>query len=163
VAQEYSFDVVSQYDRQELANAVDQAQREITARYDFKDTGSTITLETDQMVLEGPSDFKLKAMLDILQSRMVKRQVSLKVLSVEKIEPAAKGRVRQVITLKAGIADDLARDLVKRIKAAAPKAQARIQGDAIRVSSREKDVLQTVIQNLRAADLPVALQFVNYR
>jgi uncharacterized protein YajQ (UPF0234 family) len=163
VAQEYSFDVVSQYDRQELANAVDQAQREITARYDFKDTGSTITLETDQMVLEGPSDFKLKAMLDILQSRMVKRQISLKVLSVEKIEPAAKGRVRQVITLKAGIADDLARDLVKRIKAAAPKAQARIQGDAIRVSSREKDVLQTVIQNLRAADLPVALQFVNYR
>jgi uncharacterized protein YajQ (UPF0234 family) len=163
VAQDYSFDVVSQYDRQELANAVDQAQREITARYDFKDTGSTITLETDQMVLEGPSDFKLKAMLDILQSRMVKRQISLKVLSVEKIEPAAKGRVRQVITLKAGIADDLARDLVKRIKAAAPKAQARIQGDAIRVSSREKDVLQTVIQNLRAADLPVALQFVNYR
>jgi uncharacterized protein YajQ (UPF0234 family) len=163
VAQEYSFDVVSQYDRQELANAVDQAQREITARYDFKDTGSTITLETDQMVLEGPSDFKLKAMLDILQSRMVKRQVSLKVLSPEKIEPAAKGRVRQVIALQAGIADDLARDLVKRIKAAAPKAQARIQGDAIRVSSREKDVLQTVIQNLRAADLPVALQFVNYR
>jgi uncharacterized protein YajQ (UPF0234 family) len=163
VAQEYSFDVVSQYDRQELANAVDQAQREITARYDFKDTGSTITLETDQMVLEGPSDFKLKAMLDILQSRMVKRQVSLKVLSLERIEPAAKGRVRQVIRLQAGIQDDLARDLVKRIKAAAPKVQARIQGDAIRVSSREKDVLQTVIQNLRAADLPVALQFVNYR
>jgi uncharacterized protein YajQ (UPF0234 family) len=163
VAQEYSFDVVSQYDRQELANAVDQAQREITARYDFKDTGSTITLETDQMVLEGPSDFKLKAMLDILQSRMVKRQVSLKVLSLERIEPAAKGRVRQVIRLQAGIQDDLARDLVKRIKAAAPKVQARIQGDAIRVSSREKDILQTVIQNLRAADLPVALQFVNYR
>lgn len=163
MAQEYSFDVVSQYDAQELANAVDQAQREITARYDFKDTGSTITLETEQMVLEGPSDFKLKAMLDILQSRMVKRQVSLKVLSPEKIEPAAKGRVRQVIRLQAGITDDLARDLVKRIKAAAPKVQARIQGDAIRVSSREKDVLQTVIQNLRAADLPVALQFVNYR
>lgn len=163
MAQEYSFDVVSQYDAQELANAVDQAQREITARYDFKDTGSTITLETEQMVLEGPSDFKLKAMLDILQSRMVKRQISLKVLSLEKIEPAAKGRVRQVIRLQAGITDDLARDLVKRIKAAAPKVQARIQGDAIRVSSREKDVLQTVIQNLRAADLPVALQFVNYR
>lgn len=163
MAQEYSFDVVSRYDLQELMNAVNQAQREIATRYDFKGTDSRLELESDALRLEGPSEFQLKAMLDILKSRMVKRQVSLKVLRPERVEPAAKGRVRQAISLQAGISDELARDLVKRIKSTAPKVQARIQGDAIRVSSREKDVLQTVIKDLRAADLPVALQFVNYR
>jgi uncharacterized protein YajQ (UPF0234 family) len=163
MAQEYSFDVVSRYDLQELMNAVNQAQREIATRYDFKGTDSRLELDSDAVRLEGPSEFQLKAMLDILKSRMVKRQVSLKVLQPEKVEPAAKGRVRQAISLQAGISDELARDLVKRIKSTAPKVQARIQGDVIRVSSREKDVLQTVIKDLRVADLPVALQFVNYR
>lgn len=163
MAQEYSFDVVSRYDRQELVNAVDQAVREITTRYDFKGTASELTLESGRIVLEGPTDFQLKAMLDILKSKMVKRQVPLKVLRPDKVEPAAKGRARQVLDLQAGISDDLARDLVKRIKEVSPKVQARIQGTSIRVSSREKDELQAVIKNLRAAEFPVALQFVNYR
>ncbi len=163
MAQEYSFDVVSRYERQELVNAVDQAVREIATRYDFKGTGSELTLESGRIVLEGPTDFQLNAMLDILRSKMVKRQVPLKVLRPQKVEPAAKGRVRQVLDLQAGISDDLARDLVKRIKGVSPKVQARIQGTSIRVSSREKDLLQTVIKDLREADLPVALQFVNYR
>jgi len=163
VAQEYSFDVVSRYDPQELVNAVDQARREVATRYDFKGSESELTLEGQRIVLEGPSDFKLNAMLDILKSKLVKRQVPLKVLRPEKVQPAPKSRVRQVISLQAGISDDLARDLVKRIKGLTPRVQARIQGDSIRVSSREKDLLQAVIQHLRAVELPIALQFVNYR
>ena len=163
MAQEYSFDVVSQFDHQELVNAVNQAQREIVTRYDFKDTGASIELGADEITLHGPSDFKLKAMVDVLQSKLVRRQLSLKILKPGPIEPAAKGTVRQTLTLQQGISDELARDLVKQIKQISPKVQPRIQGDAIRVSSREKDLLQQVIQALRAADTPVPLQFINYR
>jgi uncharacterized protein YajQ (UPF0234 family) len=163
VAQEYSFDVVSRFDRQELVNAVNQAQREIATRYDFKDTGSTIELGAQEITLHGPSDFKLKSMLDVLQGKLVRRQLSLKILKPGAIEPAAKGTVRQTIALQEGLNDELARDLVKRIKQVSPKVQSRIQGDTIRVSSREKDLLQQVIQDLRAMDTPVPLQFVNYR
>ena len=163
MAQDYSFDVVSQFDRQELVNAVNQAQREITTRYDFKDTGASIDLGEDEITLEGPSDFKLKAMVDVLQSKFVKRQLSLKILKPGPIEPAAKGAVRQKLALQEGIDDELARSLVKQIKQISPKVQPRIQGDLIRVSSREKDLLQTVIQALKADDSPVPLQFINYR
>jgi cyclic-di-GMP-binding protein len=163
VAQDYSFDVVSQFDRQELVNAVNQAQREITTRYDFKDTGASIDLGEDEITLEGPSDFKLKAMVDVLQSKFVKRQLSLKILKAGPIEPAAKGAVRQKLALQEGIDDELARSLVKQIKQISPKVQPRIQGDLIRVSSREKDLLQQVIQALKADDSPVPLQFINYR
>ena len=163
MAQDYSFDVVSQFDRQELVNAVNQAQREIATRYDFKDTGATIELGEKEITLHGPSDFKMKAMLDVLQSKLIKRQLSLKILKPGPIEPAAKSTVRQKIELQEGIADELARDLVKQIKQVSPKVQPRIQGDAIRVSSREKDLLQQVIQSLKASEGPVPLQFINYR
>ncbi len=163
MAQDYSFDVVSQFDRQELVNAVNQAQREIATRYDFKDTGSTIELGGDEVILHGPSEFKVKAMLDVLQTKLIRRNLSLKIIKPGAVEPAAKGTVRQRLTLQQGIADDLARDLVKTIKQVSPKVQPRIQGDAIRVSSREKDLLQKVIQTLRDAETPVPLQFINYR
>jgi len=163
VAQDYSFDVVSQFDRQELVNAVNQAQREITTRYDFKDTGASIDLGEDEITLLGPSDFKLKAMIDVLQSKFVKRNLSLKILKAGPIEPAAKGSVRQKLELQEGIDDELARSLVKQIKQISPKVQPRIQGDLIRVSSREKDLLQQVIQALKADESPVPLQFINYR
>jgi uncharacterized protein YajQ (UPF0234 family) len=163
VAQDYSFDVVSQFDRQELVNAVNQAQREITTRYDFKDTGASIELGEDEITLQGPSDFKLKAMVDVLQGKFVKRNLSLKILKPGPIEPAAKGSVRQKLELQEGIDDELARNLVKQIKQISPKVQPRIQGDLIRVSSREKDLLQTVIQALKAQETSVPLQFINYR
>src|SRR5918911_3151867 len=163
MAQDYSFDVVSQFDRQELVNAINQAQREISTRYDFKDTNSTIELGQDEITLHGPSDFKLKAMIDVLQSKLIKRQLDLKIIKPGPIEPAAKGTVRQVLTLQQGISDDLARDLVKKIKQVSPKVQPRIQGDTIRVSSREKDLLQSVIQSLRETEAGVPLQFINYR
>jgi cyclic-di-GMP-binding protein len=163
MAQDYSFDVVSEFDRQELVNAVNQAQREIITRYDFKDSGASIELGENDITLSGPTDFKLKAMVDVLQSKLIKRQLSLKILKPGPIEPAAKGTVRQKLELQKGIDDELARNLVKQIKLVSPKVQSRIQGDAIRVSSREKDLLQQVIQSLKASDTPVPLQFINYR
>ncbi|HEX9097043.1 MAG TPA: YajQ family cyclic di-GMP-binding protein [Candidatus Dormibacteraeota bacterium] len=163
MAQEFSFDVVSQFDRQELVNAVNQAQREIATRYDFKDTGASIDLGESEITLNGPSDFKMKAMLDVLQGKLVKRQLSLKILKPGPIEPAAKGTVRQKLELQQGIDDELARSLVKQIKLVSPKVQPRIQGDAIRVSSREKDLLQQVITALKATETQVPLQFINYR
>ena len=158
-----SFDVVSEYERQELVNAVDQAQREIGNRYDFKGTNSTLELAEKEITLEADSDYKLGAMIDILQSKMVKRHVDLKVLDPQKVEPAAKGRVRQKLNLRQGLADDLARDVVKRIKAELPKLQLRIEGDKVRVSGKSKDDLQAAQKLLREADLPVPLQFTNYR
>jgi uncharacterized protein YajQ (UPF0234 family) len=163
VAQEFSFDVVSQYDRQELVNAVNQAQREVVTRYDFKDTGASIDLGEEEIVLNAPSEMKLRAMIDVLQSKLIRRNLSLKILKLGAIEPASKGAVRQRIELQAGITDELARDLVKQIKQVSPKVQPRIQGDTIRVSSREKDLLQKVIQALRETEAPVPLQFINYR
>ena len=163
MAQEYSFDVVSQFDRQELVNAVNQAQREIATRYDFKDTGASIDLGESEITLNGPSDFKMKAMLDVLQGKLVKRQLSLKILKPGPIEPAAKGTVRQKLELVQGIDDELARTLVKQIKLVSPKVQPRIQGDTIRVSSRDKDLLQQVIASLKASEAAVPLQFINYR
>jgi uncharacterized protein YajQ (UPF0234 family) len=163
LAKDFSFDIVSEYDRQELLNALDQARREIGNRYDFKGTNSTIELQEKELELEADSDYKLGAMIDILKSKMVKRNVDLKVLDPNKIEPAAKGRVRQKIALRAGLADDVARDVVKRIKAEVPKVQLRIEGDKVRVSGRVKDDLQAAMKLVREADLPLPLQFVNYR
>jgi uncharacterized protein YajQ (UPF0234 family) len=158
-----SFDVVSEYDRQEMVNAIDQAHREIGNRYDFKGTDSRLELKEKELELEADSDYKLSAMIDILKSKMVKRQIDLKVLDPQKIEPAAKGRVRQKVGLRAGLSDDLARDVVKRIKAELPKLQSRIEGDKVRVTGKSKDDLQAAQRLLREADLPVPLQFTNYR
>jgi cyclic-di-GMP-binding protein len=158
-----SFDVVSEYDRQEMVNAVDQAHREIGNRYDFKGTDSSLELKEKELELEADSDYKLTAMIDILKGKMVKRQIDLKVLDPQKLEPAAKGRVRQKITLRAGLSDDVARDVVKRIKGELPKLQSRIEGDKVRVTGKSRDDLQAAIKLLRDADLPVPLQFTNYR
>src|ERR1700686_5633450 len=121
MAQDFSFDVVSQFDRQELVNAVNQAQREIVTRYDFQDTGAPIDLGADEITLAGPSDFKMKAMLDVLQGKLVKRQLSLKILKPGPIEPAAKGTVRQKLELVQGIDDELAPTLAKQLKRGWPK------------------------------------------
>ena len=163
MAQEYSFDVVSDFDRQELVNAVDQTKREIGTRYDFRGVTAELDLHETDITAVAESDFKLKAIEEILVAKMVKRNLSPKILDAGKIEPAARGNVRQVFKLRKGIAEPLAKDLQKRIKSSNPKVQSRIQGDQLRVSARDKDALQTVIKDLRALDLETPLQFVNYR
>jgi uncharacterized protein YajQ (UPF0234 family) len=163
MAQQYSFDIVSQFDRQELKNAVDQALREIHTRYDLKDTGTTITLEPDKLIINTASEFTLSAVRDVLETKLVRRQLSLKILDYGKPEPASGGRVRQVITLKQGINEELAREIVRKLKRDHQKVQAQVQGDAVRVSAKVKDDLQAVIKDLRAQDYPVPLQFINYR
>ena len=163
MAQEFSFDVVSKFDRQELVNAIDQTQREIRTRYDFKGVTAEVDLSEKEIALLAESDFKLKAISEILTAKLVKRGLSPKILDPAEPEPAARGNVRQSVRLREGIGEELARDLQKRIKAVSPKVQARIQGDSLRVASRDKDLLQTVIQELRELALPTPLQFINYR
>jgi uncharacterized protein YajQ (UPF0234 family) len=163
MAQEYSFDVVSRFDRQELVNAVDQARREISSRFDFKGVTAEIALGERDMTLLTESEFKLKAIFDIVEAKAIKRGLSPKVFDAGKPEQAPRGNMRQVIRLREGIGDELARDLVKRIKGVSPKVQARIQGDTLRVAGRDKDTLQDVQKHLRGLDIPTPLQFVNYR
>ena len=155
--------MVSDFDRQELANAVDQTRREITTRYDFKGVTAEITLEDAAITLLTGSEAQLKSILDVLQSRVHRRGIDIKVLDAQKPEPAAKGNVRQLLKLRRGISDDLARDLSKRVRSQHPKAQVRTQGDQLRVSAKDKDELQAVIGQLRELDLEVPLQFTNYR
>jgi uncharacterized protein YajQ (UPF0234 family) len=163
MAQEFSFDVVSDFDRQELVNAVDQVKREIGTRYDFRGVTAEVELHEGDITVTAESDFKLEAIREILVQKMVKRQLSPKILDPGKIEPAARGNVRQVLRLRRGIAEPLAKDLQKRIKAINPKVQSRIQGDQMRVSARDKDLLQAVIKEFRALEIETPLQFVNYR
>ena len=163
MATESSFDVVSELNRQELVNALDQTRREIQTRYDFKNTGTDLTLEDKQIVVRTDSDFRLASVKDILETRAVRRGISLKAFSFGKPEPAAGGTVRQRIELREGISDDLARKIVKLVRDSYPKARAQVQGDAVRVFSKSKDELQGVIQTLRAQDYPVDLQFTNRR
>ena len=161
--QEYSFDVVSDFDRQELVNAVDQTRREVGTRYDFRGVTAELALHDADITFTAESDFKLEAIREMLVQKMVKRGIDPKILDPGKVEPAARGNVRQVFKLRRGIAEPLAKDLQKRIKAVNPKVQSRIQGDQLRVTSRDKDALQSVIKELRALDLETPLQFVNYR
>lgn len=159
----YSFDVVSNIDMQEMRNAVDQAEREIGNRWDFKGSVSEIQLEADKLVLHSDDEFKLKALTEILLGKMAKRSISLKSLEYGKIEPAAKGSVRQEVKLKQGLDTDTAKKITKLIRDSGPKVTTAIQGDQVRVTGKSKDELQAVIALLKAADLPVDLQFVNYR
>jgi uncharacterized protein YajQ (UPF0234 family) len=161
----FSFDVVSDFERQEVVNTVDQTLREVRTRYDLKDSKTEIDLEGNKITINTDSEFHLAAIKDILQSKAVKRGLSLKVFKFGHIEPASGGRYRQVVDLQRGLNEDLARSLTKDIRANFPKVQSQIQGDALRIVSKSKDELQKVIQHLRgkADDLPVALQFVNYR
>jgi cyclic-di-GMP-binding protein len=164
MAAENSFDVVSQYDEQELTNALDQTRREVTTRYDLKDTKTEITHDPKKgITIITASDFTLKSVYDLLESKMVRRNLSLKILKPGEIEQASGGKVRQVIELQRGISQDLARDITKLIRDRYPKVKAQIQGDAVRVTSKSRDELQGVITLLRDKDYPVPLQFENYR
>ncbi|HXZ98960.1 MAG TPA: YajQ family cyclic di-GMP-binding protein [Candidatus Binatia bacterium] len=163
MAQEYSFDVVSDFDHQEMVNAVDQTRREIQTRYDFKNLTAELTLEKDQLILLTEGEMQLRAIIDILQTKLHRRGIDLKVLDPQKPEPAAKGNVRQLIKLRRGISEELARTLTKKVRSEHPKVQSRIQGDQLRMVSKEKDALQAVIRDFRAMDLEVPLQFTNYR
>lgn len=158
-----SFDVVSKFDEQELKNALDQARREIQQRYDLKDTKTEIALSQGEITINTASETSLQAVRDLIESKVIRRGLSLKILDYGKEEPAASGRVRQVIKLKEGIPEDLARQITKRIRDDFKKVTPQIQGDALRVQAKNKDDLQAVIQALKAEDYPVALQFVNYR
>ena len=160
-----SFDVVSKIEMPEVVNAIQQAQKEIQQRYDLKDSHSSIELnEKDhKIVLASKDEFKLKAVVDILESKLVKRKVPLKGLTFGQVLPAASSTVRQEITLQQGISTEKAREIVKAIKDSKLKVQASIQGDFVRVAGRDRDVLQSVIKLLREADFGIDMQFINYR
>ncbi len=163
MATESSFDVVSNFDDQELTNALDQTRREVSTRYDLKDTNSEIIHEKEQIVLVSVSDFAIKNIRDIMESKLIKRGIPLKILSPGEIETAGGGKTRQTLKLQRGISQDLAREIIKDIRAEFPKIRAQIQGDAVRVIGKSRDELQGVINFLKKQDYPVALQFENYR
>lgn len=163
MAASYSFDVVSDFDQQELVNAVDQARRELDTRYDLKDTKTTLELTEKAITINSDSEFTLDAVVTILQTKAAKRNLSLKTFDFGKVEVAGGNRVRQEITLKRGLSAELAKQLSKQVRDTFKKVQVSIQGDALRVVAKSKDELQAVIQFLRQQDVPAALQFTNYR
>ena len=163
MAADSSFDVVSDFDQQELVNALDQARREIATRYDFKGSKVAYELGRDAIVLTADDEYRAGAAKDLLESKAVRRNLSLKIFEWGKVEPAGGGTVRQEIQLKRGLSSEQAKELSKRIRDQFPKTKPTIQGDAVRVSAKSKDELQAVISDLRALDYPVALQFQNYR
>jgi cyclic-di-GMP-binding protein len=167
MAKDASFDVVSEVDLQEVRNAVDQASREIGQRFDFKGTGSDIELGTEgdktTITVRSNTDQKVKDVVKVLEEKLIKRKVATKALQKGNIEPAAGGTARMAIALNQGISTDKAREIVKYIKDQKHKAQAAIQGDQVRVSSKSRDVLQEIIGELKEKDFGIPLQFVNYR
>jgi uncharacterized protein YajQ (UPF0234 family) len=165
MAAESTFDIVSEYDKQELSNAVDQAQREVQQRYDLKDSKTSFELNDNELVITTDSEMHLDAVRDLFQTKALRRQLSLKIFDFGEVEQIAGARVRQKVGLRKGIADDIAKKLQKMIKEQFPKVQARIQGDALRVGSKSRDDLQAVIQMLRSREdeISVPLQYTNYR
>ena len=163
MAGEVSFDVVSDFDEQELRNALDQVRREVQQRYDFKGAHVDLVQEKDRLVLVTDSDMRARAIRDLVESKAVRRGLSLKIFDWGEVLPAGGNKVREEITLRRGLPDDLARKLVKLIRDEFPKVQPRVQGDAIRVAGKSKDELQKVIGRLRELDEAVPLQFENYR
>jgi cyclic-di-GMP-binding protein len=164
MAQDNSFDIVSKVDMQEVRNAIEQALKEIRQRFDLKDSNSEIGLEgNDAIQLASANEYKLEAVKDILAQKLVKRGVSLKNMTYGKVEPAAGQSVRQKISLQQGIPIERAKEIVKLVKESKKKAQASIQGDTVRVSSKDRDELQSIIAMLRGKDLGVELTFTNYR
>jgi cyclic-di-GMP-binding protein len=159
-----TFDVVSQVDMQEVKNAVDQASREVTTRFDFKNTDSSLELSGHEIQLHSSTEDRLRALVQVLEEKLVKRKVSLKALDYGKVEEAAKGTVRQTVTLKAGISSDNARAINRFIKDSGPKGiSSQTQGDQVRVSGKKRDDLQAVIAGLKAEDFGIPLQFENFR
>jgi uncharacterized protein YajQ (UPF0234 family) len=159
-----TFDVVSEVDMQEVRNAVDQAVREVSTRYDFKDTGSTIELASQEINLHSSSEDRMKALVLVVEEKLVKRQVSLKALEFGSVEPAAKGTVRQAVTLRVGIDQERARKINRFLKDLGLKGvSSQTQGDQLRVSGKKKDDLQAAIAALKAEDFGIPLQFTNFR
>lgn len=163
MAGEASFDVVSDFDEMELRNALDQVRREVQQRYDFKGAHVDLTQEKTKLVLVTDSEMRATALKDLIESKAIRRNLSLKIFKWGKVEPAGGNKVRQEIELQRGLPEDLAKRLVKQIREEFPKTQPRIQGDAIRVASKSKDDLQRVIAWLRELDEAVPLQTENYR
>src|SRR5476649_2533430 len=163
MAGDISFDVVSEFDEQELRNALDQVRREVQQRFDFKGAKVDLAQEKTELVLLTDDDFRAKVVKDLIESKAVRRNLSLKIFDWGKVEPAGGNTVKQVIKLRSGLPDDVARKLTKLIRDEFPKVKSQVQGDAIRVSGKSKDDLQRVMGRLRELDLEVPLQFQNYR
>ena len=163
MAGEITFDVVSDFDEQELRNALDQVRREVQQRYDFKGAHVDLAQEKERIVLVTDSEMRARSIRDLIESKAIRRNLSLKIFEWGEVVPAGGNKVRQEITLRRGLPEDLGRKLVKLIRDEFPKVQPRIQGDAIRVAAKSKDELQKVIVRLRALDEAVPLQFENYR
>ncbi|HSH22305.1 MAG TPA: YajQ family cyclic di-GMP-binding protein [Candidatus Caenarcaniphilales bacterium] len=165
MAGDVSFDVVSDFDRQELVNALDQARREVQTRYDFKGALAELELGKDEIILRTDSELRARALRDLLESKAVRRGLSLKIFEWGTLEPAGGNTYRERIGLRRGLPEDLAKKISKLIRDEFPKAKSQIQGDAVRVSGKSKDELQRIIGRLReeSENYPVALQFENYR
>lgn len=163
MAADSSFDVVSQFVEQELVNALDQTRREVQTRYDLKDTKTEILYSNEAITILTDSEFTLKSVRDILESKAIRRDLSLKIFKPGKEESASGGKVRQIIQLQQGISLELAKDISKQIRDKFPKVRPQVQGDAVRVTAKSRDELQAVIAFLKQKDYPVALQFINYR
>ncbi|MGH2455503.1 MAG: YajQ family cyclic di-GMP-binding protein [Candidatus Limnocylindria bacterium] len=158
-----SFDLVSDFDQQELVNALDQVRREVATRYDFKGSKVSLELGKAEVTLLADDEYRATAVKDLIQTKAVRRGLSLKIFDWGKLEPAAGGTVRQHIALRRGLTSEQAKELAKLIREGYPKVKPVIQGDAVRVTGKSRDELQAVIGHLRGLDYPVALQFENYR
>ena len=163
MADTFSFDVVSDFDRQELVNAVDQVRREVVQRYDLKDSKTEIELEEDSLTITTASEMTLEAVSDVLRQKATKRNLSLKIFDFQSVESVGGNRVSQVVKLRKGLSQELAKKLSKTVRDQVKKVTLAIQGDSLRVTGKNKDDLQQVIQLLRQEDLEVPLQFENYR
>jgi uncharacterized protein YajQ (UPF0234 family) len=163
MAGDSSFDIVSQFDEQELVNAIDQTRRDVQTRFDLKDTKTEIVHGKESITIVTDSGLSLKNVRDILESKAVRRKLSLKIFKLGKEEDAAGGRVRQVIELQQGITQDQAKEISKIIRDSYPKIRTQIQGDSVRVTAKSRDELQAVIALLKQKDYPVPLQYINYR
>ncbi len=163
MAQQNSFDVVSQVDRAEISNAINQTLKEVGQRFDFKGSHANVALEKEELVLTAEDETKLRNMNDILQQKLVRRSVPLKAFSYGTVEPAAGGTVRQRAQIQQGIPQEKAKEIVKLIKDSKAKVQASIQGDTVRVTGKDRDTLQQVIATLKAKDFGINMQFTNYR
>ena len=163
MADSYSFDVVSDFDSQELLNAVDQVRREVGQRYDLKDSNTELELEEQAIVITTASDMTLEAVLDVLRQKATKRELSLKIFDPQPAEPVGGNRVKQLIKLRKGLSQDLAKSLSKTVRDELKKVTVSIQGDSLRITGKNKDDLQAAIQLLKAQDVEVPLQFQNYR
>jgi uncharacterized protein YajQ (UPF0234 family) len=163
MAQQNSFDIVSEVDRAEINNAINQTVKEVRQRFDFKGSTATVALEANELILTAEDETKLRNMNDIFQQKLVRRGVPLKALSYGTVDPAAGGTVRQKVQIQQGIPQEKAKEVVRFIKDSKAKVQASIQGDIVRVSGKDRDTLQAVIADLKSKDFGINMQFSNYR